>query len=241
MVKTYHVQLKKKIEIARNTMALYFDRPQGFEYTAGQFATLVHNDQKLDDGRLNRRPMSLGSSPTEDEVIFAMRVSKSAYKQDIKKAKPEANFSIIGPAGDLVIREDIKEPLILIGGGIGIVPFRSIVKYAMDINLKRNITLFYMNQKASTAAFLPEFREFERAYTFFKFLPIMTETEVADPDWDGMCGRFDAHMLDNHVLSIKKSSYMLVGSPGMIDTMYQLLLDCDVPKPQILTEKFTGY
>lgn len=241
MIKTYKVKLKKKIEIARNTMALYFDRPDGFEYTAGQFATLVHEDQKLDDRRLNRRPMSLGSSPTENELIFAMRVSKSAYKQDIKKAKPGANFSIIGPAGDLVIREDVKEPLILIGGGIGIVPFRSIVKYAMDINLKRNITLFYMNQKASTAAFLPEFRKFERTYTFFKFLPIMTETEVADPDWDGICGRFDARMLNNHVLSIKKSSYMLVGSPGMIDALYKLLIDCNVPKPQILTEKFTGY
>jgi len=76
MVKTYHVQLKKNIEIARNTIALYFDRPKNFKYIAGQFATLVHDDQKLDDGRLNRRPMSLGSSPTEDEVVFAMRVSK---------------------------------------------------------------------------------------------------------------------------------------------------------------------
>ena len=36
----YQVALKKRQEIAKGTMAFYFDRPAGFTFKAGQFIDL---------------------------------------------------------------------------------------------------------------------------------------------------------------------------------------------------------
>ncbi|MDD5039599.1 MAG: FAD-dependent oxidoreductase [Patescibacteria group bacterium] len=240
MIGTYRVTLREKRDVADGTVSLHFDRPAGFEYAAGQFATLVNDDQKQNDGRGNRRPMSIGSSPTENEIQFAMRLSDSAYKRGIKDARPGCHFSIIGPAGELTLPENPSLPIAFIAGGVGIVPFRGMAKYAIDTNQPHDITLFYLNRTPRGSPYLDELRNFAGQSKRFRFVPIMTACGPDDA-WDGLRGHLDEPMLKNALPDIVNTTYMLVGTPGMLTAVVALLEKLCVPREHILTEKFTGY
>ena len=49
-------------------------------------------------------------------------------------------------AGDFILPEDKNKKLVFIAGGIGVTPFRSMIKYLIDKNEKRDIIIFYSNR-----------------------------------------------------------------------------------------------
>lgn len=74
------------------------------------------------------RPFTLASAPTENIIKVTMKITDNA--SDFKKAMLELNkgmkISMSGPVGSFYLKDD--RPTILIAGGIGITPFRSILK-----------------------------------------------------------------------------------------------------------------
>ncbi len=48
--------------------------------------------------------------------------------------------------GDFTLPEDPRQKLVFIAGGIGITPFRSMIKYLIDTRQRRPITVFYANK-----------------------------------------------------------------------------------------------
>ena len=52
-------------------------------------------------------------------------------------------------AGDFTLPRDPRQKLVFIAGGIGITPFRSMLKYLLDVQQRRDIALFYINKAAN--------------------------------------------------------------------------------------------
>ncbi len=63
---------------------------------------------------------------------------------------------IDGPFGNFTLRNNESRPAVLLAGGIGITPFRSIVRRAAHENLGHRILLFYANGRPEDAPFLDE-------------------------------------------------------------------------------------
>ena len=107
------------------------DQNAPFNYTAGQFAFFdiggVYNDPK---GPI--RHFTISSSPTENFIMFSTRIRDSPYKKRLSILEKDAKVKVRGPEGQFVLHEDYSKPAIFLSGGIGVTPFRSMVKYATD-------------------------------------------------------------------------------------------------------------
>src|SRR5438128_6003119 len=118
--------LKNKTEVARGTMAFYFDRPTGFHFEAGQFVDLTLIKPRETDDEGNTRSFSIASAPYEDDLMIATRLRDTAFKRVLKNFVVGSEIQIDGPFGSLVLHKDSARPAVLLTGGIGITPFRSI-------------------------------------------------------------------------------------------------------------------
>ncbi len=74
------------------------------------------------------KPFTLASAPTEKVVKITTRISNdpSEFKKALLELKQGMTISMSGPVGSFYLKDN--SPTLLIAGGIGITPFRSIIK-----------------------------------------------------------------------------------------------------------------
>ena len=84
----YKVKLISKREIAAGTMAVRFEKPEGFAYKAGQFADCTLINPAETDAEGNTRAFSLASAPYEGDLMLATRMRDTAFKRILKTMEP---------------------------------------------------------------------------------------------------------------------------------------------------------
>jgi nitrite reductase/ring-hydroxylating ferredoxin subunit len=112
----------------------------GIDFTAGQYA-FFKLDGVSGDSKGPTRHFSLASSPTEsDYLMISTRIRDTPFKQKLASLKKGAKIEVWGPDGEFVLQED--KPAVFLSGGIGVTPFRSMIKYATDKHLPVKISMF---------------------------------------------------------------------------------------------------
>ena len=129
------------------------------DYKTGQFAFFdkgdVYNDFK---GPI--RHFTISSSPTEDFIMQSTRIRDLPYKQRLATLEKGVKVMVGGPQGEFVIHEDdYLKTAIFLSGGIGVTPFRSLIKYATDMQLPLKIIMFVSNRNKENILFKKEFDE----------------------------------------------------------------------------------
>jgi len=152
---TYDVKLLARHEIADGTMEFHFTRPDGFDFKAGQAIELVLPEPA------GGHAFSLVNSPAEGELVVATRMRDSAYKRALRALPIGASVKVDGPFGSLTLHRNPSRAAVFIAGGIGITPFMSIVRNAVEECLKHPMALVYSNRRARDAAYLDELRSIE--------------------------------------------------------------------------------
>lgn len=133
---------QKKIE-TKDVFSLIFEKPKGFNFYAGQYLD-VELDVNDPDG--NTRAFTISSSPTEDFLMITPKKGISTFKKFMENIKPGDMITTSHPAGTFTLDE--SSPAVFIAGGVGITPFRSMIKYVFYQKLSTLITLIYTNQDA---------------------------------------------------------------------------------------------
>src|SRR5574341_440996 len=117
---------------------------QDLNHQAGQYLTL---DLPVEDPRGKRRPFTLSSSPTEKGFLtITTRIGPSPFKQTLNSLETGTKVQTKAPFGNFVLPPDTSKPVVMLAGGIGITPFRSMIKLACDTQLALSITLLYSNR-----------------------------------------------------------------------------------------------
>src|ERR671920_70440 len=221
------------------------------DYKAGQFAFFdiggVYNDPK---GPI--RHFTISSSPTENFIMFSTRIRDSPYKKRLSTLDEGATVKVRGPEGQFVLHEDYSKPAVFFSGGIGVTPFRSMIKYATDKQLPLQIVMFDSNRNRDNILFKKEFDEWANINKNLKIIYTISEDEQQQQpsssttanDWRGEHGRIDKAMilkyLDSNMLD--NSIFYICGPPSMLKAMQSLLQDhLEIPKERIKVEEFTGY
>lgn len=215
-------------------------------YTAGQFAYFdigeVYNDPK---GPI--RHFTIASSPTEDFIMISTRIRNTPYKKRLASLEDEAKVKVRGPEGKFVLHEDCSKPAIFLSGGIGVTPFRSMIKNATDRQLPVKIVMFDSNRNEQNILYKNEFDEWITTNQNLKIIYTVTGDEpslLPADEWEGEHGRIDKSMLDKYLTKeeLDNSIYYTCGPPGMINAMQNLLQkELQIPKDRIKIEEFTGY
>ncbi len=234
-----NIKLKEKKDIARDTTAFYFEKPEGFEFRAGQFGdyTLIDPPETDDEG--NTRGFSLITAPYEDKIGLASRMRDTAFKRVLKDLPLGTEVKLDAPYGDYTLHKTETTPAVFLIGGIGVTPVRSIVAQATHDKSPIKITLIHANRTPDDAPFMADFERLAEENPNFTFIPVATKS--APDDWAGERGHIDADMIRRHVDDLNKPIFYLSGPEGLVKAMRQLLVEIGANEDNIRTEEFTGY
>ncbi|MCC7173661.1 MAG: FAD-dependent oxidoreductase [Bryobacterales bacterium] len=238
---TYEVKLKGRLEVAAGTLAFQFEKPAGFTFKAGQYVELSLIDPPETDAEGNARAFSIASAPHEDFLTVATRMRDTAFKRVLSKMKQGAAARIEGPFGNLVLHNNPARSAVLLAGGIGITPFRSMALRAANERLPHRIFLFCSNRTPEDAPFLEELRRLEALNPNYRFSGTITQPEKARSPWQGETGFLTAGMLSRFLKEAVTPVYYLAGPPGMVAAVRTVLANLGVDDDDIRTEEFAGY
>ena len=240
----YSFKIKEKKEVAEHTLALWLDTSNsGLSFTAGQFVDLEIEKLKYKDGKGNMRPFSIASSPNhKDYILIASRIRDTGFKKTLEELKVGSKIKVMGPMGNFVLHKDHSKPVIILTGGIGITPFRSIIEYATEEKLPHKIYLFYSNKTKNSTAFLDDLEKWGGENKNLRIIPTITE-EQENKGWGYEYGRIGMDMIKKYVpeSGIKEGVFYIAGPPGMVGELSKMLTKNVISGDNIKTEDFIGY
>ena len=223
----YSVKLKTRSEVAERTLEFRLDKPAGMIFKAGQFMDLTLIDPPETDTEGNTRGFSINSAPEDPELPFTTRLRDTAFKRVLQTMPLGTEIKVEGPFGNLTLHNNPSRPAVLLAGGIGITPFRSIVRRAAHEKLPHRIFLFYSNRRPEDAPFMDEFRSLVRENPNFTFIPTMTQMRGSRLPWTGEIGYIDHPLIVKYLQSDALSGktllgpiYYVAGPPAMVAAGY---------------------
>ena len=233
--------LAGRSEVADRTLEIRLSKPPGFSFKAGQYMdlTLVSPPENDDEGRT--RSFSICSAPSDPMLSFTTRLRDSAFKRVLMKLPVGSEIQAEGPHGDFTLHRKLERPAVLLAGGIGITPFRSMIREALHRGNGRKIVLFYSNRRPEDAPFLDEFKSTAEQHPSFRFVPTMSRPESSKVPWKGRTGQIELSLLREQLQDIENPMYYIAGPPGMVAALRDLLAGGGIQDDDIRTEEFSGY
>jgi ferredoxin-NADP reductase len=142
-------------------------------------------------------------------------------------------------AGDFTLPRDPREKLVFIAGGIGITPFRSMLKYLLDTKQRRDIVLIYVNKGVGDIIYRDVLSQAEMVLGV-RVLYTLTNPTAVPRDWPGAVGRPDERMLLAAVPDYRARTFYLSGPPDMVRAHERVLKRLGIKHSQIKTDFFPG-
>lgn len=228
--------LVKKVDEARATKSFFFKPQTSFNWQAGQY--IVLKIQNLE------RQFTIASSPTEGDLlqITARLKEGSEFKKLLDGLEIGTEVEASGPFGSFILSNhySLVTNHLFLAGGIGITPFRSMIKYEIDKNLKTTMFLVYSNSDQEFV-FKSELDSWQNENENLKIY-------YHDSSVSGHIDKLKIEELIAHWnLNINSESgyvnsvFWTVGPKIFVDSMEDILEELKIPQDQIKTEKFLGY
>ncbi|MFD2657833.1 FAD-dependent oxidoreductase [Gracilibacillus thailandensis] len=202
-----------------------FEKSDDVTWKAGQHGLFTITHQKI---KGHTRPFTIASAPEEDVIQITMKISDdpSEFKKAMLSLKKGDTIKMAGPVGSFYLKED--SPTMLIAGGIGITPFRSIIQQIeVEGNNNKQIQLIYLDSSKSFV-FQDELDQFAKETS-------VKVTYIHERD----------HLnkeLDKCICSYSNDGHFFVAGPkSMVETTTTYLQKQKVPKRHIKKDVMFGY
>jgi len=234
------LMLTDRIQVAKGAMDFVFRPSQKISYMPGQYMewTLSHPHF---DSRGNRRYFTLASSPTEETIRLGVKFSEngSSYKRALTTLDNYTPIVAAQLSGEFTLPKNPKQKLAFFAGGIGITPFRSMIKYLLDINESRDIVLCYANKTEDEIAYRDIFDDAQKRFGT-KVIYTLTDKQSIPANWSGAVGRIDEEMIKREIPDYKERLFYLSGPQTMVNSYEKVLKHMKVPHKNIKKDFFPG-
>nr|WP_320132918.1 FAD-dependent oxidoreductase [uncultured Holophaga sp.] len=185
-------------------------------FIAGQHVHLA--GPGLEVCKPNVRHMSVASAPGDELLQFSMDLaSHSDYKEAFRRSKPGDTTQIFKIGGEFTVDPADPSPLVFIAGGIGITPFRSLIRDLEQKGRPRPWSLFHVSRDA----FL-----YEAEFTPLPF-PQLRTGRAGVPE--ALAALLEAN---------PQGLWYLCGSRSFLEGLLEHLGSLGVPADRIRTEDF---
>ncbi|HEC33045.1 MAG TPA: oxidoreductase [Candidatus Kaiserbacteria bacterium] len=231
--------LKEKVKIAFNTYDFVFRKDRHFSFKPGQYMewTLPHNNI---DNRGNRRYFTIASSPTEENMHIGVKFySKgSSFKKSLMTMSNGDVITASQISGDFILPKDINKKLVFLAGGIGITPFRSMIKNIIDKREQRDIYLLYFINSAKDIAYT---EILNKAKGFgINVIYIIANVSDAPDGWNGEVGYLNIKMIKRIIPDFRERIFYISGPHAMVKAGEKILHNLGLKKKQIKSDFFPG-
>lgn len=206
-----------------------------FTYYPGQFLTLSLNI----DGKSVKRSYTIASTPTQLHycAITVKREGQGLVSRFLHDQIKEGDLlETAAPNGKFTFTGEEAVNIVLIGGGVGITPLMSVVRYLTDIGWRGDIFLLYCCRTTKDFIFREELEQLQERHPNLHVFATMTR--AAGTVWMGLKGRFTAEIIGHLVPDVAKCRVHVCGPPTMMSAVLDMLKALNVPDEQVKTEAF---
>ncbi|MBT8039711.1 MAG: CDP-6-deoxy-delta-3,4-glucoseen reductase [Xanthomonadales bacterium] len=214
-------------------LVLCLPRAQRLQFLAGQYVDVL-----LEGGK--RRAFSIASSPArEDEIELHIRHVEggdfTGYVFDDLEVR--GILRLEGPQGTFFVRHDHPErPMIMMGGGTGFAPLKSMVESLLEHGDRREIHL-YWGARDTSELYLDHLpRQWAREHDHIHYRRAVSDPD-ASADSDVYRGLVHEAVVNNHPDLGGYDVYMS-GPPAMIDAAKSAFLACGLPEERLFYDSF---
>jgi ferredoxin-NADP reductase len=213
------------------TKSIALELPEWAGHRAGQ-----HVDVRLtaEDGYQAERSYSIGSAPEDQNLVLTVERlddgEVSPYLTDDLREGDE--LELRGPIGGYFIWEDrLGGPLVLIGGGSGIVPFRSMLRHHDAARSSVPIRILYSSRTLGDVIYRDELLGRDEVQ--------LALTREWPDDWTGHRGRVDAELLGRVVWPPEENPLIYICGPtGFVEAIAESLVGSGHDPSRVRTERF---
>ena len=208
------------------------NRPLSFR--PGQFL----NFQWEIDGKPVQRCYSICSSPTQTGYIeITPKQNPNGYVSVFLNQNASIGLTVEAsdPMGQFFFDEAEHRRIVLIAGGSGITPFRSMLRYIDDRCLPTEVTLLYFVRTRKDVIFEADLKLLQSRLPNFHLLTVLSQP---DPEWIGLTGHLTRDLIEINVEDIPSRTFFLCGPPAMMKSARELLQSLNVSPARIKQESF---
>lgn len=218
-------------DIAAATRRLVVELDEEMQFNAGQYAEL------LIPGTTLARQYSMANPPSETRRLeFHIKLTEGGAATEgwiFRSLSVGDRISLRGPLGQFHLVDKTDGPVILIGGGTGLAPLKSIVQHALAEDLAPELYVYHGGRRKVDLYDVEFFRELDARHDHVHYRPVLSEQ-----DWDGATGMVtDAVVAD--FASCKGMSAFLCGPPAMVAAAVKALKRRRMAPKLIFKEEFT--
>ena len=234
------LKLKEAIQVTPDTAEFVFEPDSVLNFKPGQYLEFTLGHEKV-DSRGNRRYFTIASSPTEKDMRLGVKFypNPSTFKKALAYMDNGDKLIASQLSGDFVLPRNKKKKLVFIAGGIGITPFRSMIKYLVDTKQKRDIVLIYSNKKEIDIVYKDVFDQAARELGV-KIIYTLTDLKVGEK-WEGHKGSVDGRMILEEIKDWADRTYYISGPPSMVVGVEKTIENLGVSSRHIKTDFFPGF
>ncbi len=218
--------LDHKSPEAGDATSFFFKPNPELVWQAGQYCIYVLPHEHPDD-RKDRRFFTISAAPFEGATRITTRLSPkgSTFKHALDGLQPGQSIEAIKTGGDFIMDDPTKQH-VFIAGGIGITPYRSILKQLDHDGQPLNVSLLYGN-RTDEFVFQTELEEMAGRHPEFR------TRYLVEPQ------RIDEALLKEFLPD--HPTFWISGPEPMVEGFETTLKKLNVPERDIKTDYFPGY
>jgi ferredoxin-NADP reductase len=223
-------QLARVVEIVTEnarTKSIVLDAAEWPGHRAGQ-----HVDVRLtaEDGYQAQRSYSIASAPEDEHLVLTVeRLDDGEVSPYLTETiQPGDELELRGPVGGYFVwEESLGGPLLLVGGGSGVVPLRAMLRYHRAVGSDLPARLLYSARTQSDLIYQRELEGFDTTITLTR------------EHWAGRTGRVDRDLLEDVAWPATDHPLVYVCGPtGFVEAVADALVALGHDASRVRTERF---
>ena len=211
-------------------LRLKLPRAARLQFLAGQYVDIL-----LPEGK--RRAFSIASAPSESEFLelhvkhvagggFTGHVFNSMQLKDILRLQ--------GPLGTFFVRRDSNRPIIMMGGGTGFAPLKSMIEELMEAEDTRPIDLFWGVSRTSDLYASELIQKWQAKRENLNYFPVLNQP---DEDWQGEAGFVHEAVTRIHP-DLSEFAIYMSGPPAMVESARLSFLKAGTTEDHLFYDSF---
>ncbi len=205
------------------------------DFLAGQFVMIHLLDEYGSEVRA--KPYSLYNPTANGTVAIGFKI-EGAFTQSLSALCIGGCIGISGPFGVFTLDTKNSADIVMLAGGIGIVPLLSMIQFAILKHVPNSITLFYCNHDARDIAYYDELQLLQAHHAQFT-AHFLISTPPRVPQKDVVEGRISWEFMKERVTPNESTLSYICGSERFMKHTLSFLLKNGISKKSIKKEVFT--
>ncbi|MEL7447903.1 MAG: CDP-6-deoxy-delta-3,4-glucoseen reductase [Pseudomonadota bacterium] len=226
-------RIEEMHKAADDVMVLTLRLPsvERLEYLAGQYIDIVQRGGQ-------RRSFSLASPPSADSMLelHIRHVPGGTFTDTVFSSFHEKTLlRIEGPLGGFFLREDSPRPMLMLAGGTGFAPIKSMLLHLMEKGFDRPVHFFW-GARRKVDLYQHELAEqWQAELDNFTYTPVLSEP--GDEDWKHPRGWVHEALVAEYPALAEYDVYM-AGPPPMIEAARHAFAAAGLPEDQLFFDSF---